>query len=180
VDITTLGGSSLWGGAALSQTAAEAAERERRAKLERERAAGKAAKSALSFRNLLEPRPAAASDEALPAGEPSEVQAALLDEVHESGDALSKRPFPEEIKRYKASVRRFMRFVVDNALGVETRRGRRGSILRGTEDKIHTTLTIVDAKLERLAADLLSGQADRLALLARIDEINGLLVDLVS
>jgi uncharacterized protein YaaR (DUF327 family) len=40
-------------------------------------------------------------------------------------------------------------------------------------------IQVVDQKLEQLAAGILTGQASQLELLARVDEIAGLLVDLL-
>jgi uncharacterized protein YaaR (DUF327 family) len=39
---------------------------------------------------------------------------------------------------------------------------------------------VIDEKLESLAASVLAAQKDQLAILAQIDEINGMLVNLVS
>ena len=46
------------------------------------------------------------------------------------------------------------------------------------QQKKYVILRVVDEKLERLTAHVLKGQADQLDILRRIDEINGLLVDL--
>jgi len=40
-------------------------------------------------------------------------------------------------------------------------------------------IQVVDHKLEQLAAGILAGQRSRLEILARVEEINGLLVDLI-
>jgi len=102
-----------------------------------------------------------------------ETEAALLAEVREAGDALSRRPFPDEIKRYKAGVRRFMKYVVTNALDVRKHERRSRPDL-----KPRFSIEVIDGKLEQLAADLMTAQMPQIALLARIEEINGLLVDL--
>jgi len=65
--------------------------------------------------------------------------------------------------------------VVERAYGlVEKTSG--GNILKR---KKFTTVVVVDEKLERLAAEVLSSQRDRLEILRRLDEIHGLLVDLL-
>jgi uncharacterized protein YaaR (DUF327 family) len=113
----------------------------------------------------------------------------LLDEVHGSGDELKKRPFPEEIKRYKRAVRNFLHYVVENSYGTEQQigipnslkpgfRGPRGSP-RALERKSYTVVQVVDQKLEQLAAGILAGQITQLEILTRINEITGILVNLL-
>ncbi|HOT62333.1 MAG TPA: DUF327 family protein [Treponemataceae bacterium] len=104
-----------------------------------------------------------------------EALSALLDEVHSAGDVLKERQTPETIMAYKSAVRTFVRFVVDRAFTVtETTSG--GNVLKR---KKFTQVEIIDQKLEQLAAGILSNQKDQLGLLGKIEEINGLLVDLL-
>ena len=103
-----------------------------------------------------------------------EVLQRLLDDVHSSGDDLKKHPFPEEIKRYKQAVRNFLHYVVDNAYAAEEQISGINPVRR----KTYTIIQVVDQKLEQLAAGILAGQIVQLNLLARIDEINGMLVDI--
>jgi uncharacterized protein YaaR (DUF327 family) len=114
----------------------------------------------------------------------------LMDEVRSTGSALMDRPLPDEIMRYKQAVRNFMHYVVKNGYTVEheagipkfLRPGYKGS--RGTpesqDQKRYIKVQVIDKKLEDLAAMLLSGQKERLKLAARLEEINGLLVDLLQ
>jgi len=46
--------------------------------------------------------------------------------------------------------------------------------------KRFTSIRVIDQRLERLVADILQDQAEQLEILNRIDEINGLLVNLVA
>ena len=112
----------------------------------------------------------------------SEILSALLDNVSESGDALKERPVPDNIVRYKEAVRNFMKFVVSRAFIKETSEGIK--IRRGLDvipkQKQYTQIHVIDEKLEKLAAGILSSQKDKLAILAAVEEINGLLVDLIS
>ncbi|MDR2629856.1 MAG: YaaR family protein [Spirochaetaceae bacterium] len=111
----------------------------------------------------------------------------LLDEVHSSGDDLKKRPFPEEIKRYKRAVRNFLHYVVENGFGVERQKGIPNSQKSGFKGpresakdyKAYTVVQVVDQKLEQLAAGILAGQVTQLEILAKVDEITGLLVNLL-
>lgn len=110
----------------------------------------------------------------------SEILSTLLDSVSESGDALKERPVPDNIVRYKEAVRNFMKFVVSRAFSVETSGGIK--VRKGLEfrQKQYTQIHVIDEKLEKLAGGILSNQKDKLAILAAVEEINGLLVDMLS
>jgi uncharacterized protein YaaR (DUF327 family) len=101
----------------------------------------------------------------------------LLDQVRGAGDALRERPFPQEILEYKRAVRDFLHYVVENGYALKQSQ----TITRKKKNLgPHVQIEVVDRKLEQLAAGLLSGQTTQLELLARLEEITGLLIDLVQ
>jgi len=114
----------------------------------------------------------------------------LMDEVRSTGDTLRDRPFPDEILSYKKAVRNFMHYVVENCYTVDHDTGIPKFIKpgyngpRGTPESMkritYTKIQVIDKKLEDLAAMLLSGQKQQLELAARLEEIRGLLVDLMQ
>jgi uncharacterized protein YaaR (DUF327 family) len=99
----------------------------------------------------------------------------LLDGVHSAGDTLKARPYPAEIKRYKQAVRDFIRYIVDNTFDTEEQQS--GGLFKR---KKWTLVTVVDRKLEQLAAGILSGQHSQMEILFRVDEIAGILVDILQ
>ncbi len=107
---------------------------------------------------------------------PEQILERLLDDVHSAGDLLKDKPLPDNIVAYKGAVRSFVKYVVDRAYDVSERTSG-GNILKR---KKFTQVQVIDQKLEQLAAGILGGQKSQLALLERIEEINGLLVDLLS
>jgi uncharacterized protein YaaR (DUF327 family) len=124
----------------------------------------------------------------LPVSEETAVM--LMDEVHSAGSALKDRPFPDEIVRYKQAVRHFMYYVVENSFTVEFEKGLPRFMLpgftgqRGTDEsrktRQYTKIQVIDKKLEDMAAGILAGQRDQLKLIAGLEEINGLLIDLLQ
>ena len=100
----------------------------------------------------------------------------LLDEVFSAGGELKSAPTLENIRTYRERVQAFLRHVVDHMLEVEESTSG-GNVLRR---KRYTLVRVIDGKLESLAASVLSAQREQLGILARVDEINGLLVDLIS
>lgn len=127
----------------------------------------------------------------LPRGEDSYGE--LLDEVHHAGTALAQRPFPPEIRAYREAVRDFVHYVVENSFDTEEQTSlyRRGKLsASGTAGeapagdplkmKKFTLIKVIDERLEKMAAGILRGQSAQLEILSRLDEIKGLLVDLMQ
>ncbi|MFP4113271.1 MAG: YaaR family protein [Spirochaetota bacterium] len=100
--------------------------------------------------------------------------AELLDAVFEAGDRLKRHADSEALRNYRERVGRFLKAVVSRGMDVEERTSG-SNILRR---KRYTLVQVIDTKLEQLAAGMISSQREQLDVLARVDEINGLLVDL--
>jgi uncharacterized protein len=100
----------------------------------------------------------------------------LLDGVFSAGDRLKKAPTMDAIKHYRQQVKAFVKYAVEHSIAVEEKTSG-ANILRR---KRFTMVKVIDEKLESLAASVLAAQKDQLAILAQIDEINGMLVNLVS
>ncbi|GMO41676.1 MAG: hypothetical protein Ta2B_21630 [Termitinemataceae bacterium] len=125
-------------------------------------------------------------DETLP---PEKIVETLLDAVHSAGDTLQKRPFPPEIKAYRESIKRFINYVLQKGYDIEQSEGvpnRQKPQFKNEVDpdkrnkrKAFSTVKIIDQKLDKLAADLVMMQMPQIKLLAKVNEIEGLLVDLL-
>jgi uncharacterized protein len=100
----------------------------------------------------------------------------LLDEVHQAGDKLKENPNVELVQAYKKAVRDFIHYVVDRSYAVEQKTSGRSILKRN----IYFRVSVIDKSLEKLAAEILRNQRDNLDILRRVDEINGMLVDLLS
>lgn len=136
-------------------------------------------KSKLTFGELVEGE-AQSETESIALGElglaPGASLEEMLDAIHSVGDRVRENASQETIGEYKRAVRAFMDFVLSHALAVDVKTSS-PNILR---QKKFTLVRVIDRKLERLASGVLLNQHDTLEVLARIDEINGLLVDLIS
>jgi len=102
----------------------------------------------------------------------------LLDAVHERGEELKIHPSFSSIKSYREAVGAFINAVVRRSLHAETVEGARFNPLK--KQKRFTMIRIIDEKLTQLAEGILAEQREQLDILARVDEINGLLVDLLE
>ncbi|TVR54932.1 MAG: DUF327 family protein [Spirochaetaceae bacterium] len=100
----------------------------------------------------------------------------LLDAVHARGDKLKRHLSADAIQEYKNAVRRFISAVLDGGYSVDERSSA-GNVLKR---KKFTLISVIDGKIERLASGVFATQRDQIEILRRIDEINGLLVDLLQ
>jgi uncharacterized protein YaaR (DUF327 family) len=100
----------------------------------------------------------------------------MLDEVHQRGEMLIETQSLENIKRYRQAVSGFLKLVVSKMLTVEEQTSG-GNILRR---KRFTQVKIIDKKLESLVRAVLNNQGKQLDVLEKINEIRGLLIDLIT
>jgi hypothetical protein len=108
--------------------------------------------------------------------EPERGLVALLDGVHEEGERLKEAPTLENIRRYKQVVRGFLNLALKRMLTIDERTS--GASIQ--KRKRFTQIRIIDQKLEKLVADVLRNQSRQLDILEKVDEIHGLLVDLLT
>ena len=130
----------------------------------------------LGFLTRAETPETPSSGDAVPAGAASDAALeVLLDQVYASGQDLVSNPSPENVVAYKKAVGRFIRQVIDGSVELTETEGRLRKDLKKPK---YAILHIVDEKLEKLGAYVLSNQKDRLEILRKVDELHGLLVDL--
>jgi hypothetical protein len=96
----------------------------------------------------------------------------LVDQISEIGEKFARNPTAQLLKQYKSMIREFMSQATGSMFQVEHYTGGR------MRQKIYTITKIIDRKLSALTELIVSQQARNLDLLATIDEIRGLLVDL--
>lgn len=102
----------------------------------------------------------------------------ILDEIHESGERLKEQPTLNNIKKYRQAVSDFMNFIVKNTLDTDTVVSKSINPLK--KQKRYTIIRVINEKLERLASGVLQNQLNQLKILEKIEEINGLIVNLLK
>lgn len=99
----------------------------------------------------------------------------LAKKVEVQGTQLSKKINIAEMERYRALVSELLSEVVGHAYTVEKENS---FDLRGRR-KVYTTIIKINEKLEKMAKDILSGNQDALRIISAIDDIRGLIVDIL-
>lgn len=101
---------------------------------------------------------------------------ALLDEIHASGERLRRDPNLSNMQSYRNLIQRLLNDIVSGAYRLEQNESGTNILKR----KRFTVVTLINRKLDRLAAGLLQTQQEQIDLLSRVEEIQGLLVDLIQ
>jgi len=147
-------------------------------KPEKKRATGKRVQGARTFESIVDLYSTDESEQVESLSEftgPSDLEA-LIDEVHEAGEKLKNSVSMANIAAYKNAVKSLLRPLVREMMEIDEK-------VSGTnilKKKRFTLVKVIDEKLESLVAEILRGQSEQLKILERIEEINGLIVDIIS
>lgn len=98
----------------------------------------------------------------------------MLDRIHQLGDKLSREQTFSRLREYREAVRLFLGRVVASGVGMEEHTSGTNILNR----KRFTLIRVIDERLDRLAAGMVQTQQSQLELLRKVEEIQGLLVDL--
>lgn len=108
----------------------------------------------------------------------------LIDSVYSEGELLKQKPVEENLIRFRKAVSNFLKFVEKNCYDIEAEVGIRRMVKSGNvkvpKQNTYTLIKVVDEKLDSLAADILFNQKDSIELAAKVNEISGLLVDILT
>ena len=98
----------------------------------------------------------------------------LIGDIEERGKRLYASKGRKEFEDYKAAVKKFMQKVVGTSFKMEEKHGQK----KDGKFVVYLTMEKVDEALEHLAQMLLVGQQDSMRLVAALNEIRGMLMDL--
>ncbi|NLE25082.1 MAG: YaaR family protein [Clostridiaceae bacterium] len=96
-------------------------------------------------------------------------------EIEKQGKHLAAHIDVSELKAYKRLVMEFL----NEAVRSSSRFSKDSFLDRRGRHRVFSTVKTVNEKLEQLTKDVLSSEKDNLAILGRIEDIRGLILDLV-
>ena len=101
---------------------------------------------------------------------------ALMSEISEQGKKLSKHTDVRDMKRYRQLIKEFINEVVyrSHEFSRENFLDRRG------RHRVYGIVRLVDENLDKLAEALIADEKDNLQILNLVDEIRGLLLDIIT
>lgn len=100
----------------------------------------------------------------------------LMEEITMQGERLSKRRDVKDMKHYRGLVKEFLNEVVthSHAFSRENFLDRRG------RHRVYGIIRLIDENMDQLAQELMKDEKDNLAILGKIGEIRGLLLDIFT
>ncbi len=101
----------------------------------------------------------------------------LIDRLFESGEDLKRSPVEENLEEYKKNIRLLLNFVSNKSFTVVREKGVLNP--RTFRQKEFVNVELIDKKLDSLAVYILSRQSNQFEILRRVDEINGLVINVV-
>ncbi len=99
----------------------------------------------------------------------------LYDEIKTTGAKLTERLSITDLKEYRSKVSEFMNEVVTNSHEFS----RENFLDKRGRHRVYGIVKHVDKNLDDLAAELMKSEKDKMSILAKVDEINGLLIDVL-
>lgn len=104
----------------------------------------------------------------------------LKDAADIAAETLKSNQIPQNFSEYRKKVSQFMRYIVKNNIEIKHKMKYRSNTKRHLRLAPYVQVNIINQKLDEMAKWLISSHTDTLRMLARIDEINGLLIDLLA
>lgn len=111
--------------------------------------------------------------------EESELQArlnTLMEEITMQGEKLGKRRDVKDMKHYRGLIKDFMNEIVSRSHNFS----RENFLDRRGRHRVYGIIRLVDQNLDELAQELMKDEQDHIAILDKIGEIQGLLLDIFT
>ena len=97
-----------------------------------------------------------------------------MKDIEEQGEKIAKHMDIKDMKKYRTSIKEFMNEVAANAHEFS----RENFLDRRGRHRVYGISRQVDKNLDDLAQELMKEEKDHLAILGKIDDIRGLLIDI--
>jgi len=100
----------------------------------------------------------------------------MLAEITDQGKKLGKHMDILDMKRYRELIRMFLNEIVSRSHKFT----RENFLDRKGRHRVYTMIKLVNKELDELAAELIKEEKDHMMILNKIDEIRGLLIDILT
>ena len=100
----------------------------------------------------------------------------MVEEINAQGKKLAKHMDLTDMKYYRQLIREFMNEIVNHS----HKFSRENFLDRKGRHRVYTTIKPVDENLDELASELINEEKDHILILNKIDEIRGLLLDILT
>lgn len=100
----------------------------------------------------------------------------MMEEITRQGDQLAKKRDIKDMKRYRGLIKDFMNEIVSRSHEFS----RENFLDRKGRHRVYGIVRLVDENLDALAQELMKDEQDHMAILSKIGEIRGLLLDILT
>lgn len=100
----------------------------------------------------------------------------MMEEITMQGDKIAKRMDVRDMKRYRSMIKEFMNEIVSRSHSFS----RENFLDRRGRHRVYGIIRLVDETLDELAQELVKDEKDHIAILGKIGEIRGLLLDIFT
>lgn len=100
----------------------------------------------------------------------------LMEEITMQGDRLYKKRDVRDMKKYRSLIKEFMNEVVSRSHSF----ARENFLDKRGRHRVYGIIRLIDENLDELAKELVKDEQDNLAILNKIGEIRGLLLDIFT
>ncbi len=100
----------------------------------------------------------------------------MMEEIVMQGDKIVKRMDVKDMRRYRTLIKDFMNEIVNRS----HKFSRENFLDRRGRHRVYGIVRLVDEKLDELAQELMKEEKDKIAILAKVGEIRGLLLDIFT
>lgn len=100
----------------------------------------------------------------------------LMEEITMQGERLYKRRDVRDMRRYRSLVKEFLNEVITRSHSFS----RENFLDKRGRHRVYGIIRLVDENLDELAKELVKDEKDNLAILSKIGEIKGLLLDIFT
>lgn len=98
----------------------------------------------------------------------------MMEDIVQQGKKISKHMDVRDMRHYRTLIKEFLNEVVNRS----HKFSRENFLDRRGRHRVYGIVKLIDATLDELAQELIKDEKDHLAILSKIDEIRGLLLDI--
>lgn len=100
----------------------------------------------------------------------------LIEDITQQGKRLGKHMDVRDMKHYRQLIKNFMNEIVNRSHKFT----RENFLDKRGRHRVYGMIKLIDQNLDELAAELIKDEQDHLAILSKIDEIRGILLDILA
>lgn len=100
----------------------------------------------------------------------------MMEEITRQGDKLAKHRDIKDMKRYRTLIKGFLNEIVNRSHSFS----RENFLDRRGRHRVYGIIRLIDQNLDELAQELVKDEQDHLAILSKIGEIQGLILDIFT